>query len=113
MIALWRLGTVIRFILPSQILGTVSTEAENRSDGVLEVLHPQPLLAYSLGFLLFPSKDILGRDASNPWAEAGSLYYLWLRDPDDGNPKMEGVENISDHTKKGKGVQISLFSRKN
>lgn len=112
MVALWRLGTVIRFILPSQILGTVSTEAENRSGGVLEVLHPQPLFAYTLGFLLFPSKDILGRDASSPWAGAASLYYLWLKDPDDENPKMEGVD-ISDHTKKGKRVQISLFSRKN
>ena len=104
---------MISFILPSQVLRTVSTEAENRSNGVLEVLHPQPLFAYSLGFLLFPSKDILGRDASSPSAGAGSLYYLWLRDPDEENPKTEGVETLSDHTKKGKGVQISLFSRKN
>lgn len=37
MVVLWRLGTVIRFILPSQTLGTVSIEAENRRNEVLNI----------------------------------------------------------------------------
>lgn len=35
--------------------------------------------------------------------ELESLYYLWLRDPDSKNPEMEGMQIISNRTKKGGG----------
>lgn len=117
MVVLRHLGTVIGFILPSQIPGTVSIEAENRSNGGFKILASNlsllTLWASYFFFVVVPKTSWVEMFLSLE-LELESLYYLWLRDPDSENPEMEGMQIISNRTKKGGGISIFFFfSRKN
>lgn len=99
---------MIGFILPSQIPGTVSIEVENRSNGGLKILAsnlslPTLWASYFFFFFVVVPKTSWVEMFLSLELELESLYYLWLRDPDSKNPEMEGMQIISNRTKKGGG----------